>query len=96
MENTLGGLPTWNRDGAGQYRLNLTGAFGVTRTAVMITINSDGGVGGFATYEGGKYGTSDNDNVVIFTWNDDTINAKADMKDDLLFNNLIDIKVYNI
>jgi hypothetical protein len=93
-KNTLGGTPLWSRLGAGQYSLILAGVFGITKSAVKIFAVSDSGVPGCASYEGGKYGVSDDDNITIYTHNDDNGTSKHDFKDDLLYNSLIEITVY--
>lgn len=97
LENTLSGIPVWTYVFSGSYGLELNGEWGdLSKVVVLCTANSTSGVGGFVTYEGGKYATSDANTIYINTWNDDTVSKTADMADDLLFNSAIEIRVYMV
>ena len=41
LENTLGGVPVWTRDGAGEYTCTATGLFTVNKTLVNLKLYGD-------------------------------------------------------
>ena len=41
LENTLGGTPTWSREGVGQYKITLTGLLPVDKTVMFFTLHNN-------------------------------------------------------
>ena len=84
LENNLKGTPVWTRDAQGEYTLTLAGAFTVGKTFVMCPS---------ITSQGATTIISANSNPDII--NLGTSDAAEILQDGLLYENTIEIRVYN-
>lgn len=92
LKNTLGGIPTWTREGLGKYRATLANTFNVSKTAVLITastenLQTDEVAIGVARFD---YGT--NDDYIEIVTGDPSFWGQVD---NALSKTTIEIRVYN-
>jgi hypothetical protein len=86
LENTFGESPTFVRNTTSSYELQLTGAFTVDKTFIVVgSADNNAGVGNFATLVARRF---NDDTITLITFDDFT------PSDDMLVNTSIEIRVY--
>jgi hypothetical protein len=86
LENTFGDSPTFSRTSVGVYKLQLTDAFTLDKTFIVVgSADISGGVGDFATLIARRF---DEDTITLYTYDNFTAS------DALLVNTSIEIRVY--
>jgi len=69
LENSLGGIPVWDRQSNGYYNIDLAGAFSVEKTFVSALAHFDGAEGiGFKVAEVSSARTSNHLELVVAEW----------------------------